>query len=191
MSISPIITIAGRGGRIPLPWLTTWPTLAHRATGGLCFPRPLPRGGRTKPATPLDLTGLEARVQKEDGHCRPGAWDPLAQRGDPLLKRVQGYPRVHPQAELCSGDFYPLDLSSETQLDPDPSRDAAGVGVGVVLQRGRDGATERRSASLCLGSALRWGIPRFLLGPGTLVLESNTRSASSSLLPKAQNLSSH
>lgn len=69
--ITPIMTIAGEWGegRIPSLWLTTRPTLAHRATGGrggvLRFPRPLPRGGRTKPATPLDLTGPEARVQRE------------------------------------------------------------------------------------------------------------------------------
>lgn len=133
-------------------------------------------------------------MQREDGYCRPGAWDPLAQRGDPLLKRVQGYPRMHPQDELCSGDFYPLHLSVETQLDPNASRGAAGVGVGagvgVVLQQSSDGAAERRSARLCLGSAPGWGIPLFLLGPGTLVLEGNTGSASS-LLPKAQNLSFH
>jgi hypothetical protein len=130
MIISPIITIAGGGGgggEKESPCLGSQP-------GRLCFPRPLPRGGRTKPATPLDLTGREARVQREDGHCRPGAWDPLAQRGDPLLKRVQGYPRMHPpQAELSSGDFYPLHLSSETQLDPDPSRGAAGWGWGWGL----------------------------------------------------------
>lgn len=65
------------------------------------------------------------------------------------------------------------------------------MGVEVVLQRSSDGASGRRSARLCLGSALRWGIPLFLLGPGTLMLKGNIRSAASSFLPEAQNLSSH
>lgn len=120
---------------------------------GLCFPRPLPCGGRTKPATPLDLPGPEARVQREGGHCRPDAWDPLARREDPPLKRVRGYPRMHPRAEFCSGDFYPLNSPLETQLDPDPSRDAAGVAWGWGLSCNEAVTALQRGGAHCCASA--------------------------------------
>lgn len=69
--VSPITTMAG-GKKKNNPH-----ALAHRATGGLNFPRPLP-GGVRDPA--CDFSGPPwprcGCAWKEDGHCRPGARDP-------------------------------------------------------------------------------------------------------------------
>lgn len=55
---------------------------------------------------PLDLPGVQRKTPR-----RPGVWQgPLAQREDPLLERVEGYPQMHPKVELCAGDFYPVHL---------------------------------------------------------------------------------
>lgn len=118
--ISLVITMAKKG--IPTPRLTTR-TLAHRATEGLCFPRPLPRGGRAEPVIPLDLPDVQRKTARS---------------------RVSGALRRTPKPSFVPVISTPCtDSSSETQLDPDPSRQG--------LQGGSDRALKRRSTQLPLG----------------------------------------
>lgn len=167
--ISPITTTAGKKKKSP--------RLSSPSHRGSEFSTPLARWSEG-PSLRLLWTSLaQMRVCMERGWpLQAGCPRPLVHRGNPLLPRVNRYPRMHPKAELCFNDFYPLNLP----LLRDTARPRSFHGGAATRQWRRCGEAER-TADQSQGPAHHWGMP--LLARGTPVLEGNNRSASPRLPP--------
>ncbi|MEJ1271146.1 hypothetical protein NN561_001980 [Cricetulus griseus] len=176
--ISSIMTMAGKK-KYPHALAHNQAGFSSPSHGASQFSTP-PGWWSEGPSRRLLLTcPAQMRVCKGRGWpLQVGAREPLAQRGHALLESVSRYPGMHPKDELCSGDFYPLDLS----LPRDHARPRPFQRGPTTRQWRRRGEAER-TADQSLGPAHHRVIPPFSLGRGTPVLEGNSRSASSRLLP--------